>query len=450
MRDIALSLMVGALLLATFKYPAASAYLWAWLSLMNPHKLTFGFAYSMPFAQLAAVAMLLAVLLSKKRFGLPWTPVSTLQVVLFAWMTITCFFAWNTREIIIERWVFVAKIQIMIFATWMLLRGRKHIEVLVWVMALSIGFYGIKGGVFTLATGGSGRVWGPPGGMIQDNNSLAAALVMIVPLFAYLYQVATRRWLRGTLLLFIVLIAFSILGSQSRGALLALLAMALFLGLKGAHPVRTTLALAVLLAIAIPFMPESWVERMETIQSYQAEGSAMSRVYTWKTLWAAAVDNPITGVGFRADDPAIYDRYAPQGPEFEIFTAKAWVAHSIYFQMLGEHGFVGLGLFLTLFIAAWLRAGKLARQARGLPEFAGWVPKLMPMVQVSLIGYAVGGAFLSLAYFDLPYYIISLIILTDATMRVRSSQAANATPAASGDSPAGPAGIAAHTRSSTP
>ncbi|HMO46571.1 MAG TPA: putative O-glycosylation ligase, exosortase A system-associated [Rubrivivax sp.] len=417
MRDIALTLVILPLLLWTFRQPAVGAYLWAWLSLMNPHKLTWGFAYSMPFAQASALVTLLTLALTKKRHPFPLTPVTVLQLALFGWMTLTCFFAWNLPEVVLERWVFVAKIQVMLFVTWMLLRGRLQVELLIWIVALSVGFYGIKGGLWTIATGGGGRVWGPPGGMIQDNNALAASLVMLVPLFAYLYQVQLRRWVRGALALAIVFIAFAILGSQSRGALLALLAMALFMGLKGTHPVRTTLALVLLLAVAIPFMPESWFERMETIQSYEAESSAMSRVYSWTTYWNAARDNPVTGVGFRADDDAIYERYAPTGPEFDIFAKKSWVAHSIYFQMLGEHGFVGLALFLVFFGVVWLRAGQLARRARKMPGFSDWVPKLMPMIQVSLIGYAVGGAFLSLAYFDLPYYIVCFVVLVEATMR---------------------------------
>lgn len=424
MRDIALTAVIGLLLILVFKHPAVGAYLWAWLSLMNPHKLTFGFAYSLPFAQLVAVVTLLMLLVTNKRHPFPVNVLTMMQVALLVWVSFTSLFAWNTPAIIFERWLFVVKIQVMLFATWMLLRGRKQIEILIWVVALSVGYYGIKGGVWTLLTGGGGRVWGPPGGMIQDNNALAASLVMLVPLFAYLYQVQRARYLRATLVVAIVLLAFSILGSQSRGALVALLAMALVMGLKGSRPVRTTVALAALLAVAIPFMPDSWFERMETIQAFEEEGSAMSRVYTWTTLWNAALDNPVTGVGFRADDVAVYARYAPTGPQFEIFTKKAWVAHSIYFQMLGEHGFVGLFLFLLLFVTAWIRAGQLTRRAQGHPEFGSWVPKLMPMVQVSLVGYAVGGAFLSLAYFDLPYYLVCIIVLVDATMRESGRQTA--------------------------
>jgi len=72
-----------------------------------------------------------------------------------------------------------------------------------------------------------------------------------------------------------------------------------------------------------------------------------------------------------------------------------------------------------LFFLSWMRAGKLALLTRDDAEFGPWVPLLMRMVQVSLIGFAVGGAFLSLVHFDLPYYILSFVILVDATVRER-------------------------------
>ena len=115
-----------------------------------------------------------------------------------------------------------------------------------------------------------------------------------------------------------------------------------------------------------------------------------------------------------------------------------YVAHSIYFQMLGEHGFVGLGLFLLLGLVAWRTAGRLARESKDDPEYGSWMPMLMRMVQVSIIGYAAGGAFLSLAYLDLPYYIMGFIVTCHALMqrRRKAAAAAERTPGATTANPA--------------
>jgi probable O-glycosylation ligase (exosortase A-associated) len=444
MRDILLVTIVFAILPFAFWRPQVGIYLWAWLSLMSPHKLTFGFAHGMPFSLIVAIVTLIALAFSQRRRPLPVNAVTVTQVALLCWMSVTSLFALNDTSVVVDRWLFVLKIQLMMFATFMLLRGRRQVETLLWIVTFSVGFYGIKGGIWTILTGGGGRVWGPPGGMIEGNNELAVALVMVIPFLYYLSQVTTRRSVRIALFFCIGTTSISVLGSQSRGALLALLAMMFFLGIKGKHPVRTSLVLAVLLASAIAFMPDSWSNRMESMQSYQADNSSMSRLRTWETLFHAAVDRPLVGLGFGADSRLVFDLYAPRGDEYQGFSDGVYVAHSIYFQMLGEHGFVGLALFLALGILAWRRAERLAAETRGDPQFGSWVPLLMQMVKVSLIGYSVGGAFLSLAYFDLPYYVVGFVILVDATYRESSKNR----PAVqeSGPAPAGDPPLVAETR----
>jgi len=419
MRDIVLSVIVFGLLPYIVRAPVMGAYAWAWLSMMSPQKSVYGFARSLPFSQLVAVATLVGLLFSRQRRAVPMNGITVVLLLLLGWMSLTSFFAMNQQDVVLERWIFVMKIQLMIFVTMMLVRSREQIDRLIWVVTFSVAFYGIKGGFWTLATGGGGRVWGPSGGMIEGNNELAVALIMLVPFMYYLYQTSTRKLVRVGLMVSMVATSFSILGSQSRGALLGLVAIAFYLAVKSRRPVRMSLLLAALMVAAIAFMPDSWSGRMDTISSYQDDGSAMSRIYTWKTHWAAAVDRPLVGAGFGADSPAVFARYAPRDGGFADFDGAVFVAHSIYFQMLGEHGFPGLFLFLLLGMTTWRIAGRLARQTRGDAEFGSWVPMMMPMVQVSIVGYAVGGAFLSLAYFDLPYYIVGFVVLVDAAVRER-------------------------------
>lgn len=429
MRDIALSAVVALLLLVTLKHPVVGAYLYTWLSLMNPHKLTYGFAFELPFAQVAAITTLGMLLLTRKRQPVPMTGIVIVLLLMLAWMTVTSFSAYAPVDRVLERWTFVMKIQLMLFVTWMLVREPQQLRMLIWIVTLSVCFFGIKGGVWTVLTGGGGRVWGPPGGLLQGNNELAVGLVILMPMLYYLRETEPRRWLRFVLLCSMISCSFAILGSQSRGALLALVAMAFFLGLKGKYPVRTSISLLVLVAGAIAFMPESWNTRMDTIRNYADDTSALSRIWTWTTLWNAAVEHPLTGVGFRADNQAVFQRYAPLDGQWHIFAGAVYVAHSIYFQMLGEHGFVGLGLFLSFLLTAWISAGRVARESRERPEFASWMPVLMHMVQVSLVGYAAGGAFLSLAYLDLPYYIIGFVVLCQAMLRRQAVPASSTTTA---------------------
>jgi putative inorganic carbon (HCO3(-)) transporter len=421
MRDIALSLVVAALLVLTLKHPVVGAYLWAWLSLMSPHKLAYGFANDFPFAYLAAVVAVVALAMTKKRQMVPFNGITVTLLVMLFWMTVTSFFAIAAVAEVQERWIFVMKIQFMLFVTLMLVLEGKQLRVLVWVVTFSVGFYGVKGGIWTLATGGSGRVWGPSG-LLQGNNELAVGLVILMPLMYYLWTTEKYRYVRWALLFCMASCTFSILGSQSRGAFVALVAMLFFLGLKGRHPVRTSVLLVVFSTIAIAFMPDTWTNRMDTIRNFQEDDSAMSRIWTWTTLWNAAVDRPLIGAGFRADNLTVFRMYAPTDGEFAIFAGRVYVAHSIYFQMLGEHGFVGLGLFLLLGLVTWFTAGALAKQTKNDEELGSWMPMLMRMVQVSLIGYAAGGLFLSLAYLDLPYYLLGFVVISGAIAKRRFAQ----------------------------
>jgi putative inorganic carbon (HCO3(-)) transporter len=426
MRDIILVLVTGLLLLGALKNPVWGAYLWAWFSLMNPHKLTYGFAFSLPFAQAIAAVTLVMWAVARNKRKVPLTPLTVLWAGVFVWMTVTSLFALNEADLVRDRWIFVAKIQLMLLVTLMLVVEAKHLKTLIAVVTLSVAFYGIKGGLFVISTAGGARVWGPPGGLLQGNNELAVGLTMLMPYLYWMRLIVQNKWLKRGLMLSIALCVLSVLGSQSRGALLAIVAMAAFLGLKSDKPVRMSLLLGLGLLTAVVLMPDSWSNRMDTIGTYKEDSSAMSRIWTWTTMWNAAVDRPFVGTGFRADAQLIFGMYAPQGGQWQIFEGLVYVAHSIYFQMLGEHGFVGLFLFLAMWGATWLRSRKLIKVTKDLPDLQDWIPMLMRMTQVSIIAYLVGGAFLSLAYLDLAYYMVGYVIIADRLVRDALRQRAEA------------------------
>lgn len=417
MRDILLTILMAGLLPVALVRPAIGVLLWAWVSIMNPHTLTFGFARSFPWAYATAIVTVVGILFSRQRKTVPLNLGTALLALLMIWMTVTSTTTLNLNtEDVWDRWIFAMKTFVMLFVTLMAIRGRRQIDWLIWVVVISVGFYGVKGGIWTVLSGGSSRVWGPPGGMLAGNNEIAVGLVIITPLMHYLRETSRNKWVRAGLLFSMIICAFAILGTQSRGALLALTVMGFVLGLKGKHPVRTSVALILVGLIIVAFMPDSWSARMDTIQTYRDDSSAMSRIYTWTTLWNMAVDRPLIGAGFRADNIFVFHRYG-QIPGFEAFYGTVLVAHSIYLQALGEHGFPGLLLYVGIGVWAWFAAARLARETRNDPAYSSWVPILMRMCQVSLAGFAAGGAFLSLMLLDLPYYIFAIVLLVGATVR---------------------------------
>jgi probable O-glycosylation ligase (exosortase A-associated) len=401
MRDVILTLVVFGSLPFILKRPWFGILMWVWISVMNPHRLSWGFAYDMPFALIIAVCTIISLVFSRGPKSIPWMSLTVLLLLFVFWMNVTTLFAIQSKGIS-ELWERVMKMMLMTFVTIMLIREREHIHWLIWALAVSLGFYGVKGGIFTVLGGGANLVWGPPDSAVADNNHLATGLIIIIPLMWYLRLQSKNQWVRLGLLGAMLLSAFSALGSYSRGALLAIAAMAVFLWWKSSHKTMLALVLVFVAPLLVSFMPDKWTTRMETISAYQEDSSALGRINAWQMAFNLAKDRPLVGGGFQIYEPSIFARYAPVADDVHA-------AHSIYFSCLGEHGFVGLLLFLLLGIAAWRTGSWVVRNVKGHEKLT-WARDLALMIQVSLIGYAVGGAFLSLLYFDVPYYLIAALV----------------------------------------
>ena len=401
MRDLSVLGVIVLVAAYALLHPWVGIMGWTWLSLMNPHTLTWELR-DMPVAAIMAVATLIGIIISRDRKNFYVTPETGILIAFMLWMSITLVFSinfdWSTFM-----WKRVMKIDFMILAALVVLYSKKHITLLIWVVAGSIGFYGFKGGLFTLATGGNYLVWGPPGSYIEGNNELALAMILVIPLINFLYLTQENKWLKRGLLAWMLLCAAAALGSHSRGALLAIGAMATVLWWRSPAKLKYGLIIAVVGIVALAFMPETWMTRMTSIGEYKADASAMGRINAWWMAWNLASDRFLGG-GYEIYTPEIFSAYAPDPLDLHQ-------AHSIYFQVLGEHGFVGLFLFVLLWGMVWRQAGKLRKEGLTQPE-THWISYLGAMCQVSLAGYAVGGAFLSLAYFDLPYNLLLLVVLS--------------------------------------
>jgi putative inorganic carbon (hco3(-)) transporter len=402
LRDILITLVVLGSLPFILMRPWIGVMMWVWISVMNPHRLSYSFAYELPFAMVIAITTVIGLVFGSEPKRFPWSAVTATLLLFIFWMNVSTFFALQPEQAYTE-WTRVMKTMFMLIVTLVILYKREHIHWLVWALVISIGFYGVKGGVFTFLSGGEFRVWGPPNSYIEDNNALAVALIMIIPLMWYLRLQATQRWLRRALVGAILLSAAAAVGSYSRGALFAIVMMAGFLWLKSSRKTSVAITLLVVSPFLISFMPAKWFDRMDTIAAYREDFSALGRLNSWQMAFNLAKDRPLVGGGFQIYDPPIFQRYAPD-PE------DVHAAHSIYFAALGEHGFVGLGLILMLGFLAWVNAGWVSRHTRKRADLA-WASNLALMCQVSMVGYAVGGAFLSILYFDLPYFLIVILVL---------------------------------------
>jgi putative inorganic carbon (hco3(-)) transporter len=417
MRDTAFVLIILVLLPMALFHPWIGIMAWTWVSIMNPHRNMWTVS-EWPIAAAIAGVTLVGMVLTRDKRHFPLTPI-TFTLALFAlWIAIAAGFT-ISGDPFPEMFSRVMKILFMIFIALIVLHDKRHILWLTGVVAGSIAFYGVKGGIFTLGTGGSFRVWGPSGSFIEGNNEVALALILIIPLIFFFYGYAQHKWIKRGLILAMVLCAIASLGSYSRGALVAMAAMSVVLWWHSGKRVLLAPIFVLLGLVILAFLPQEWWARMGTISSYEQDESAMGRINAWWAMFNIAKER-LFGGGFDIYNAEVFARYAPI-PE------DVHAAHSIYFQVLGEHGFVGLFIYMLLWLMTWFSAGWIRKRAQAIEDMQ-WAASLAAMCQVSMAGFAVGGAFLSLAYFDLPFNIMVIVVLTRLLVEKRLKELKPAPP----------------------
>ena len=415
MRDLFVAIVVFGLLPMALRHPYVGIYLWAWIGYHNPHRLAFGWAHDFPWAMIIALATFTGLLFSKEPKRIPWTRETVLLLIFVLWMCVTTFYALYPA-LAWDNFVKVFKILLMTFVTLMVITNRERLNGLIWVICISLGFYGIKGGIFTITKGGVHHVQGPDGTFFGGNNEMALVLAMIIPLLAYLRLQEKRRWLQLGLGAAMMLSAIAAIGSQSRGGLLGLASMGLFLWFKSRNKFMTALMIGSSVIIIASIMPQAWFDRMNTIKTYEQDQSSMGRINAWWTAFNVAKSR-ITGGGMDMFHPATFDRYAPDPDNVHD-------VHSIYFEQIGEQGFIGFAIFITLGLMTWMRCNQIMRLCKKDPG-RKWAADLAAMIQVSMIGYASAGAFLGMSYFDLYYHLIAITVLTWTFINSKQPSAAS-------------------------
>ena len=179
--------------------------------------------------------------------------------------------------------------------------------------------------------------------------------------------------------------------------------------------------IVILVIIVANIATSEWSSRIGTIETANEDASFMGRVVAWKLSMILAIQSPLVGGGFKAIEYFPVWSNASQSffsyPWFYTGDAlpnpvHAHAAHSIYFQVLGDHGFIGLALYLYCLIGSFLTARSTARKAKKM-NAPIWIRNLCTALQLAIFVFALGGAALSFAYFDLTFALFGLVLVLD-------------------------------------
>jgi probable O-glycosylation ligase (exosortase A-associated) len=273
---------------------------------------------------------------------------------------------------------------------------------------------------------------GPEMSFFSDNNELGLALCMILPILLYLSREEPRPWLKFVFRATFGMSIVSIFFTYSRGAYLGCMVVLAILIWRSPWRLRFAAAIVTSALIAAPLAPDRLWDRIASIGQQESEetrdDSARGRIEAWTTAWNIAVDRPLTGGGFRALwNGFVWERY--YGPGF----LKSRDAHSLYFEVLSEHGFLGFALYFAVVISTLAALRRIRKRWRKDPEH-GYLSHYAEMTQLCLYPYLVAGAFLTVAYFDIYFHLVaSSMVLhalsAKAEATVRAAAPAQAAPA---------------------
>lgn len=389
--------------------------LWIYTTLLSPQLYLYGFMagfrYAFVFAGITLGLLALKRVNERGRFIMDGSGVLLLMFITHALMS--ALIAIQGNPLVPFRLEHFIKGMALALVAPFFLTSRQRVHVTLVAVVAGLGLHGIVEGAKMISSGGAHTVYGIPGATLGDNNLLALGMVMLLPLTLYLAKHSANQWAKWAALGVFGLCVMTVLGSNSRGGALALGILGVWYWFTSPRKLLSTIFVVVVAVGVVQFAPDRWFDRIESIKEAGEDQSFLGRVAAWKVSVNIANDNPVFGAGFEATQVSwIWEKYKHQENFIDIqipvnMTFKA--AHSNYFQVMGDLGYVGLFLYFALMVSAFVTRWQIKGIVRQLPGNYTWATDLSTAITLSLVAYMTGGAGVSLAYFELVYLQIVML-----------------------------------------
>jgi probable O-glycosylation ligase (exosortase A-associated) len=389
--------------------------LWCWTAVIALNGYVYGFMRSMPINLVfALIAIILLILGRDKLRGRIVLPRTSWLFILFAVQaTISYVFAYDELARNTELYTNLLKALAFCILMPCLLTERYRIHALVMAITLGLTFHGVIEGLKSVVTLGGHKIAGLA--RFGDNNHFAIVMVMVIPLLLYVYRYSAHRLLRWIALAGVFLSVATVIGTHSRGGFLSMALMAVWIVFNIRRRIRGAALLGLAFLTVVVLAPSGWSERMNTIKEAGHDSSFMTRVVAWKISSEIALQSPFTGGGFHAvQSQEVWSKFRGSDGllgfvDTPYRAEQAFAAHSVYFEVLGDLGFVGLLIFLAILANTFIAGFQIRQEVARRGPHLKWAADLANMLAASMIGYVVGAAALSLAYHEVMYMFVMLM-----------------------------------------
>lgn len=427
MRDLAFIGFLLAFFALGFRKPFLFVLVYVYIDIVSPQRLTYLLLNSVPISLIAVgLAVTAWFAIDDKRD----TRVAPRQLLILL-LLLYCFYTTLHADFPVSaanKWGWVWKALAFAIFLPLTLRTKLRIESLLLFMVLSAASIIIVGGIKTAAGGGG---YGELNLMVSNNSGLyessiiSTVAICIIPLILWFTKYGTIFPPDWRVKLFCYALVFACLlipiGTSARTGLVCAAFLAVLLLRDARRRLLYLAGMATLGLAAIPFLPSSFTQRMETITEYKADTSASTRIAVWMWTLDYVKTNPLGG-GFDAylQNRIRYDTVKVEGDgnntsvarELEVDQSRAY--HSAYFEMLGEQGWPGLALWLAINLGGIFRMEVLRQRYRKTQDAAErWIAPLAAALQNGHLVYMLGAAFVGIAFQPFVYMLIGAQIGLD-------------------------------------
>ncbi|TMM48352.1 DUF5935 domain-containing protein [Qipengyuania marisflavi] len=440
MLDLALFLFVMTLFALGIRRPFIWVLAYLYIDVLAPQKIGWALASAFPISFIAFLLAFAGWAIADTKSGTRFTVRQGILAVLLLY----CFWTTQNADFPIDaafKWEWVWKALVFAIFLPFTLTTRLRIEAALLTLVLTAGAIIISAGMKTaLGGGGYGSLYlfVNDNSNIYESSTLATVAVAIIPITWWLARHGTifpPDWRVKT---FAALLTFACLlipvGTEARTGLLCIAVLGVML-LRDAKRRFTYIALAAALGVvALPFLPQSWYDRMATITQPSGDQSASTRMAVWDWTIDYAAENPLGG-GFDAYRGNSFTYRMPvtetegntTSVEMKKVTDDSRAYHSSVFEMLGEQGYPGLILWLALHAIGLIQMEKVRRRWRHKQGGAEqWQAPLASALQFAQIVYLVGALFQGIAYQPVILMLIGAQIALANHCRMRESARAEA------------------------
>lgn len=341
-------------------------------------------------------------LLIDKKIKLPSYPQNKALIIFFFVMGINVVFAY-IKTYAFTTFMSMARVVALYFMIICLLDCKKKFQIFFIIFLLINGFLSILGlyNFFILDEYIDNL---SIGGFVSDGNDFATVINAAIPFVFFLYQAEKHTKYKIFYASLTILFVVAVICSFSRGGWVSLMGVSFSLILFSSKKIKTILLIFAAFLVIMFTIPQEFRNEFNTI-SPETE-TAIMRLQLWKAGFKMFLDHPVIGVGM-SNFASVYGRfYMPENPY-----AYRWsTVHSIYVQLIAEMGLLGVVSFV--FIIYYLIKDNLTMQkelkATGFNNSFHYA--VSQGLIVGLLGYLIGGAFLSILYYPVLYILAALTV----------------------------------------